>query len=199
MSFALDTIAQKLAAYRPLQVRGDHMLNPGFAPKPPYRRAAVLIPLLQRENDLHVLFTLRTAHLHAHAGQVSFPGGGADKEDADEVATALREAHEEIGLAPENVNVIGILDNYITRTGYQVRPVVGLVTPPDKWVMDEFEVAEIFEVPLSHIVCDGNLCIHTVNDENLERRYYACHWQDHRIWGATAGMLQNFIEAISHG
>ncbi len=192
----LGHIEEALKTYKPSRLLGDHTLNPDFAPQPPFRNAAVLLPLLAREDGLSMLFTLRTAHLHAHAGQVSFPGGGAEPHDMDEVATALRESHEEIGLKPENVRVLGTLDHYITRSGYRVRPVVGLVQGAPEWTPDSFEVAEIFEVPLSHILCPGNLSAQEVTREGVSRRYYACNWQDYYIWGATAGMLRNFVEVV---
>ena len=120
-------IAQSMANYRMGPVRGDHTLNDVPLPKQPWRRAAVLLALLADGDDISVVFTLRTAHLHAHAGQVSFPGGGAEAHDADAIATALRESHEEIGLDPARVQVLGTLDSYITVSGYEVTPVVGLI------------------------------------------------------------------------
>lgn len=195
----IKDIRARMGVYRPGDLRGDHSLNPDTGrPPPPYRAAAVLIPLLVREDGVHVVFTLRTAHLHAHAGQVSFPGGGADPEDDTPVATALREAQEEIGLAPEHVEILGVLDPYITRTGYQVQPVVGLIRGNPDWAPDDFEVAEIFDVPLDHLRCGENLAQRTVMYEGVPRHYYACTWERFEIWGATAGMLRNFIEVITH-
>src|SRR6056297_1110083 len=134
------------------RTRGDHDLNPDLRPDGPLRPAAVLVPLVDRADGLTVLLTERTAHLHAHAGQISFPGGAFEPGDADAVAAALRETEEEVGLAPEQVEVVGRLDTYVTRTGFEVTPVVGLVRPPVLLRPDPFEVADVFEVPLDFIL-----------------------------------------------
>jgi 8-oxo-dGTP pyrophosphatase MutT (NUDIX family) len=188
-----------LAAYRPgTAPRGDHVLNQDAAPLQPWRQAAVLVPVLAEGDRLSVVFTLRTAHLHAHAGQVSFPGGGAEERDRDAVATALRESEEEIGLDPARVEVLGQLDSYITRTGYQVTPVVGLIHGDRPvWRPDEFEVAEIFDVPVPHILTPGVLRLESLSREGAVRRTYVCTWNDYRIWGATAGMLRNLVEVLA--
>jgi len=188
-------IRKKLAAYQPRE-HGDYTLNPELFLPPPYRAAAVLIPVLKRDTGHTVLFTRRTAHLHAHAGQVSFPGGGADEADKDAAATALREAAEEIGLMAQNVDILGTLDHYITRTGYRVAPVVGLVATPPQWTPDRFEVAEIFEVPLDYILRAETLTRRKMTLEGRERNFYALTWRGFYIWGATAGMLRNFVDVI---
>jgi 8-oxo-dGTP pyrophosphatase MutT (NUDIX family) len=178
-------------------LQGDHALNPDLLKSPPYCAASVLIPLLSHDDGYRVLFTQRTTHLHAHAGQVSFPGGRADKDDKDAVATALREAEEEIGLRCGNVEILGTLDDYLTRTGYKVTPVVGLVKEPQAWTPDDFEVAEIFEVPLAHILAPNVLARQKTMREGVERHDYAFTWQDFYIWGATAGMLKHFTDILS--
>lgn len=195
-------IGRAMAQYRAATApRGDHQLNDIALPRQPWRRAAVLIPLLANGDDISVVFTLRTAHLHAHAGQVSFPGGGAEDRDAGAVATALRESEEEIGLDPARVHVLGTLDSYITISGYEVTPVVGLIDTAAHgapvWSPDDFEVAEIFNVPLTHIMTPGVLRREAISREGIIRHTYVCSWQDYNIWGATAGMLRNFVEAIS--
>ena len=193
-------IERALSTYKAGALRGDHTLNADLMPTPPFRAAAVLVPVLVRPTGLSVLFTQRTAHLHAHAGQISFPGGGAEPQDVDAAMTALREAHEEIGLLPDHVRVLGALDPYVTRTGYRVTPVVGLIDdskgqlPP--WSPDDFEVAEIFDVPLGHVLDPAVLRIENITREGLLRQTYVCQWQDFYIWGATAGMLYKFVEAI---
>lgn len=192
----LKTIEEKISAYTPGAQQGDHFLNPDLLPEPPYRDAAVLITLLERGDDLSVVFTQRTSHLHAHAGQVSFPGGGREPQDESAVQTALREAQEEIGLDPGTVRVLGELDEYITRTGFRVRPIVGYVAEVPAWRPDSFEVEEIFEVPLAYICTPGHLCRQQIEREGRVREFYVCNWEKFHIWGATAGMLRNFLDVV---
>ncbi len=153
--------------------------------------AAVLVPVVRRENGLTVLFTRRSAHLNDHAGQISFPGGRSEPGDAGAAETALREAAEEIGLAGERVEVLGELHTYVTVTGYRVTPVVGLVTPPLELRPDDFEVAEVFEVPLEFLLDPANHLRNSVVNEGRTRHYYAIPYRQYYIWGATAGMLMN--------
>jgi 8-oxo-dGTP pyrophosphatase MutT (NUDIX family) len=155
------------------------------------RPAAVLVPLVRREGGLTVLFTRRTAHLNEHAGQISFPGGRSEPGDAYAAETALREAAEEIGLAAERVEVLGELHKYVTVTGYRVTPVVGLVNPPLALRLDDFEVAEVFEVPLEFVLDPANHLRNSIVHEGRERRYYAIPYRQYYIWGATAGMIMN--------
>ena len=155
------------------------------------RKASVLIPLVQREIGLTVLFTRRSAHLHNHAGQISFPGGRAEDHDVSPEHTALRESEEEVGLSPERVEVLGLLREYVTVTGYRVMPVVGLVSPPLNLMPDEFEVAEIFEVPLAYLLDPSNHQKNSVIHQGRRRQYYAFAFGPHYIWGATAGMVMN--------
>lgn len=161
------------------------------------RPAAVLVPLVPREDGLTVLFTRRTAHLHDHAGQISFPGGRAEPEDASAAETALRETSEEIGLEAGRVEVLGELSEYVTVTGYRVTPVVGLIAPPFHLQPDEFEVAEVFEVPLQFLIDPANHQRNSVVHENGARHYYAVPYREHYIWGATAGMLMNFCSFLT--
>ncbi|HYM01980.1 MAG TPA: CoA pyrophosphatase, partial [Stellaceae bacterium] len=134
-------------------VRGDHSLVPGGAPPATaLTPAAVLVPLVMQSDGLTVLLTQRTAHLAAHAGQVSFPGGSVEPDDQDSIDTALRETEEEVGLPRDHVEVVGRLDTYLTSTGFEITPVVGLVRAPYPIKPDPFEVAEAFEVPLAFIV-----------------------------------------------
>jgi 8-oxo-dGTP pyrophosphatase MutT (NUDIX family) len=155
------------------------------------RSAAVLVPVVKREKELTVLFTRRTAHLHDHAGQISFPGGRTEPGDAGAAETAMRETHEEIGLTAERVEVLGELPQYVTVTGYRVTPVVGLVTPPLDLSPDDFEVAEVFEAPLAFLLDPTNHQRNHVLFDGRERYYYAIPYRGHYIWGATAGMLMN--------
>ena len=164
------------------------------------RPASVLVPLVQRPEGLQVLLTQRTAHLHDHAGQISFPGGRVEEGDADAVATALREAEEEVGLPPQAVDVIGRLPHYTTVTNYVVTPVVALVQPPFSLRLDAFEVAEAFEVPLSFLMTPAFHQRHEFHWEGGRRQFLSMPWdapgpdgQPRRyfIWGATAAMLRN--------
>jgi 8-oxo-dGTP pyrophosphatase MutT (NUDIX family) len=164
----------------------------------PLTAAAVLVPLVAREEGLTVLLTQRTAHLIHHGGQISFPGGRVENEDPDPQAAALRETEEEIGLPRDRVDVIGRLDDYTTVTGFHITPVVGLLHPPLIFNPDEFEVAEIFEVPLSFIMDPANHQRHSRLLPSGEKRwYYALPYQERYIWGATAGMLVNLQEVLS--
>ncbi|MGB5082424.1 MAG: CoA pyrophosphatase [Burkholderiales bacterium] len=156
------------------------------------RPAAVLVPVVGRESGLTVLFTRRTAHLNDHAGQISFPGGRSEPGDASAAETALRETAEEIGLEASRVEVLGELPQYVTVTGYRVTPVIGLVVPPFELTPDEFEVAEVFEVPLEFLIDPANHQRNSIVYEGGARQYYAVPYGDRYIWGATAGMLMNF-------
>ena len=160
------------------------------------RPAAVLVPLVRRAAGLTVLFTRRTAHLHDHAGQISFPGGRAEPDESP-AATALRETEEEIGLAAGQVEILGHLQDYVTVTGYRVTPVVGLVRPPLELKADDFEVAEIFEVPLGFLLDPANHQRNSVRHDGVQRHYYAMPYRGYYIWGATAGMLMNFYAFLT--
>lgn len=155
-----------------------------------YRHASVLVPIVVGP-ELSLLLTRRTSHLSNHAGQISFPGGRAEASDADAVDTALREASEEIGLAREQVEVIGYLPKYFTVTRYEVTPVVALVHPPFALTPDPNEVAEAFEVPLEFILDPANHQKRSRPWEGRTRHFYAMPYGRHFIWGATAGMLRN--------
>jgi 8-oxo-dGTP pyrophosphatase MutT (NUDIX family) len=143
-----------------------------------------------------VLFTKRTEQLHDHAGQVSFPGGGREPQDADPLATALRETHEEIGLKPEQVEVAGFLRGYLTISGYAVTPVVGLVKPGFDLMIDPLEVAEVFEVPLTFLADPRNRQVQTRELGGEQVGFYLYQYQGQTIWGATAAMLVNFLDTL---
>jgi 8-oxo-dGTP pyrophosphatase MutT (NUDIX family) len=165
----------------------------------PPRPAAVLVPLVQRPHGLNVLLTQRTAHLHDHAGQISFPGGRVEESDASFIATALRETEEEIGLAPQAVEVIGKLPEYLVATGYEVTPVVGVIERDFTLRLDEFEVAEVFEVPLAFLMDPANHERRTITLAGTHRTFYAMPYQGRRryfIWGATAAMLRNLYHFL---
>ena len=159
--------------------------------------AAVLIPIVARGELLSVLLTERTAHLNDHAGQISFPGGRAELEDASPVDTALRETEEEIGLPRASVETLGQLPDYFTGTGYKISPVVGLIRELFNPVPDPFEVAEVFEVPLDFLMNPANHQMRRLALDEGERVFYAIPYQSHFIWGATAGMLRNFYRFLA--
>ena len=159
-------------------------------------RAAVLIPLLLKEDGLSVLLTQRTNHLRDHAGQISFPGGRMDSEDQSPNDTALRESQEEIGLDPERVEIIGHLPEYLTVSGFSVTPVIGLVKPQAEYVLDTFEVADIFEVPLRFLLDPANHQVRLWESEQGGRRFYSMPYENRFIWGATAGMLRNLYHLL---
>jgi 8-oxo-dGTP pyrophosphatase MutT (NUDIX family) len=167
------------------------------------RLAAVLVPLVVRDDGLTVLLTQRADHLNDHAGQISFPGGRQEPYDADTTATALREAQEEVGLDPTRVEILGSLPDYLTGTGFRVTPVVGLVHPPFTVEADTLEVAEIFEVPLAFLMDPARHEVRVFRWEGGERRFFAMPYPrnesagHHFIWGATAGMLRNFYRFLA--
>ena len=169
--------------------------------------AAVLVPLVMREQP-SVLLTQRTAHLKQHAGQISFPGGRSEPSDPSPIATALREAEEEVGLAPSRVEVLGTLPKYITGTGFVVTPVVGLIEPS----MDEFErlslqpdpreVDEIFEVPLAFLMDPRHHQRRAFDLAGNKLEFFSMPWQstpekEYFIWGATAAMLRNLYRFLA--
>ena len=170
-----------------------------FAQREP-AHAAVLVPIVLRDQPT-VLLTQRTLHLSTHSGQVAFPGGRSDPEDADAAATALREAQEEVGLAPEAVEVLGSLSTYVTGTSFIVTPVVGLVRPDCVLRPNPYEVAEVFEVPLTFLLNPANHRHHVFEWQGVRREWLSMPYEDgvhtRFIWGATAGMLRNFYRFMS--
>lgn len=178
--------------------RGDHSLNGEDMRHPgPLTPAAVLVPLIDRESGMTVLLTQRTAHLSDHAGQISFPGGRMEPQDPDPEFTALREAFEEVGLPPERVMPLGRLDEYETRTGFLIYPIIGIVAPPLSLKPDPFEVAEVFEVPLSLVLERKNFRIDRHVYKGYERQFYVLPFDERYIWGATAGMLINLCDVLN--
>ena len=158
--------------------------------------AAVLVPLVERREGLTVLLTQRTDHLIHHGGQISFPGGRVEEHDTGPVETALRETEEEIGLERHYVEVIGFLDLYQTVTGFLITPVVSFVAPGFQLKPDPFEVAEVFEVPLSFILDPRNHELRSRVYKGQERRFYVLPYENRYIWGATAAMLVSFARRL---
>lgn len=170
-----------------------------FGDRPP-TRAAVLLPVVMRER-LTLLLTLRSAHLASHSGQIALPGGKLDANDAHAVAAALRETHEEIGIEPERVEVLGTLPDYVTGTSFIVTPVVGLIAPGFELHPNPGEVADVFEVPLDFLMDPVNHRRHAWDWEGSVREWYSMPYddagQERFIWGATAGMLRNFYRLLT--
>lgn len=177
--------------------RGDHDLNPDMVPSVDLRQAAVLVPLVEHPGGLTMMLTRRTDHLDDHPGQISFPGGRIEASDASPEAAALREAVEEVGLAENHVTIIGRLDQYITRTGFSVVPVVALVDPNYTVSPDEFEVAEVFEVPLAFLMDAANHRRDSRIFRGTKREFYAMPYDSYYIWGATAGMIKNLHDVLA--
>jgi 8-oxo-dGTP pyrophosphatase MutT (NUDIX family) len=178
--------------------RGDLDLNPEMwvragvtATKP----AAVLVPIIDRRQPT-VLLTLRTAELASHAGQVAFPGGKIDAVDQSPVAAALREAREEIDLAPTLIEPIGYLDLYLTFSGFRILPTVARVKPDFTLALNPREVTETFEVPLEFLMTPANHQRKTRDWNGLARDYYAIAFENRYIWGITAGILRNLYERV---
>jgi 8-oxo-dGTP pyrophosphatase MutT (NUDIX family) len=161
--------------------------------------ASVLLGIVMRHQPM-VLLTLRTAHLSNHSGQIAFPGGRQDAQDADETAAALREAQEEVGLHPQFVQVLGCLPLYVTGTGFKVTPVVALIDPAMRLQANPHEVAEVFEVPLLHLMNPANHRRHAVEWQGVRREWFSMPYQDEQttrmIWGVTAGILRNFYQFL---
>ncbi|MDY6941855.1 MAG: CoA pyrophosphatase [Pseudomonadota bacterium] len=201
----IDLISGRLRDTRPLLDPDELASYPGalnipidFLPVPPaeLRPAAVLVPIVDEQEGMSVLLTQRTNQLRNHGGQISFPGGGVESHDVDITATALRETHEEIGIPPEQVEVIGYLDPHLTVSGFWVTPVVGLVRSPYQLLPDEREVADVFDVPLSFVMDPKNHLRRTGNFRGQEVAYYSIPYQGRNIWGATAAMIINLYQKV---
>lgn len=179
---------------QPPQWSPEVVLEKKFMNREP-AHASVLVGLVQREQPM-VLLTERTAHLSTHSGQVAFPGGRADPEDATPADTALREAEEEVGLAREFVEVLGTLPTYVTGSSFIITPVVALVRPDCVLHPNPYEVADLFEVPLAFLLDPANHRRHVFDRDGVHREWFSMPYQDgdknRFIWGATAGMLRNF-------
>ncbi len=181
-----------------LPLRGDHDADPvvkAIAAVRPIKPAAVLIAVIERDEPM-VLLTQRTAHLKQHAGQIAFPGGKSDATDASPLTAALREANEEVGLAPSAVEPLGYLDVYMTTLGYRIVPVVARVRPGFTLTLNPGEVEDAFEVPLSFMMEVSNHQTHSREWQGMMRSYYAIPFGDRYIWGVTAGIFRNLQQKV---
>jgi len=161
-------------------------------------QAAVFVPLVQRPNGLHLLFTRRASHLYDHAGQICFPGGRIEDTDHDAVAAALRETQEEIGIPPNCVQLFGTQPGFLTSTRFTMKPVIGYVMPGFVVRPDLTEVAEVFEVPLAFLMDPANHFLHRAHlPDGGHRFYFSMPWHEHFIWGATAALIRNFYHFLA--
>lgn len=199
-SIQLDFIRTAFGSSVPWHV--EPVFTRSFAPDATYphnvRQAAVLMPLVQRASGLNVIFTQRAAHLHDHAGQISFPGGRIEPGDENPVATALRETYEEIGVEPRFVKLIGTQPSFLTSTLFVMTPIIGELLPGFVIRSDEDEVAEVFEVPLDVLLDPRGHCLHQATmPDGRQRCYFSISWQSYFIWGATAVLIRNFYHYLA--
>ena len=162
--------------------------------EPRLRHAAVLVPLFEADGEARVLFTKRSDTVEHHKGQVSFPGGGRDPGDASLLETALRETEEEIGLEASGVRVLGALDDYVTSTNFAVSPFVGLIPYPYELTISDFEINEVFTVPVASLLAEENLHVVTAIREGRPRPQYFFRADPHVIWGTTGRILYQLLD-----
>ena len=166
--------------------------------QPPLARAAVLVPLFKKGEDCHIVFTTRSDNVRYHKGEISFPGGVFDEKDLELQQTALREAFEEIGLKESDVQIIGVLDDIITVTQFIVTPFVGLFPYPYPFELSPIEIAELIEVPLSALLDEDCFSEREIIRGTRKEVVLAYQYENHIIWGATARILKQFLDLISH-
>jgi 8-oxo-dGTP pyrophosphatase MutT (NUDIX family) len=179
---------------------GDHVLNPDMGPyarwEGPPRDAAVLIGIQEQSDGPNVVLTQRTGHLKSHAGQVAFPGGKVDPTDSGPVEAALREADEEIGLPPAQVEPLGSLAPYLTGSGYRVVPVVGVIRSEALFRANPDEVEAVFEVPLQFLMDPANHQKLSREWQGKRRYFYAMPYGERYIWGVTAGIIRSLYDTV---
>jgi len=195
-----DLFAPLIAALdRPSAESSDFDLNPGVTlPEGRVLRpAGVLVPVIERAGALRVILTKRASHLKHHPGQIAFPGGKVDEGDAGVVAAALREADEEIGLSPQNVEVLGFLPSHETVTGFSMTPVLGRIRAEFTPIPEPGEVEEVFSVPLSHVTNLARFTIESRRWRGQRRQYFTVPYGPYYIWGATARVLRGLADRMT--
>lgn len=178
---------------------GDHRLNPDLRHlivRPNLRDAAVLIPVVDHGAEANVLLTKRTEKMRSHSGQVAFPGGAIDPTDASPEDAAVRETLEEIGLGAADIEIVGRMPDYVTGSGYRIVPVLGIVRPDYLLTINEDEVDDAFEVPLSFLMDPANHRRESRIWQEKERFYYTMPFGERYIWGVTAGIIRTLYERL---
>lgn len=193
-----DVVAALRGCFRGGRVP-EPVVEAGAYPSPDHVAAAVLVPLVVRDEGVSVLFTRRAEHLNHHPGQICFPGGRIEAGDASPTMAAIRETEEEIGLRADRLEILGALPEYFSRTGFRVTPVVALVHPPFELQLDAFEVAEHFEVPFDFLMDERNHLQMDTEYQGRPRRVYAMPWEDRNIWGTTAAILVSLHRFLHRG
>lgn len=194
-----EKLAKLNLSYSDEEYAGDFLLNPDYEEwvvNPSAKPAAVLIPIVERSVGLSVILTKRTERLKSHSGQIAFPGGKIDKSDKNAQAAALREAHEEIDLEPHEVSVVGRLPNYFSGSGFKISPIIGLINSRATICPSPNEVEYIFEVPLAFLMDAKNHKTGSRMFEGSERFYFEMPFNEHYIWGVTAGIVKNLHDRL---
>jgi len=197
----VEELRRRVLAYQPHRCAERRTNFPGqediFVSDEEMKPAAVLVPIIARATPT-LLLTRRLDTMRSHAGQVAFPGGRIDESDSDVMAAALREANEEAAIPIGQVEVVGLLDDHYTGTGYRITPVVGIIPPDLPLAPSEAEVAALFEVPLAHVLEPANHLVKSRMFRGRERHFYVIEHQQHYIWGVTASMIVNFAKTLEH-
>ena len=191
-------VEQRVNAVADHPETGDHVVDPTLERLGDHqlRDAAVLVPVVERAPEATVLFTQRTDHLNSHAGQIAFPGGKIDDTDATALEAALRETDEEIGLGRDLIEPVGALEPYLTRSGYRIFPVLAVVRSEFELTLNEIEVSDAFEVPLSFLMSEDNHLRGTRMINGFKAEYYEMPYGKRYIWGVTAGIVRRIYERL---
>lgn len=190
----LENISERLSKINTSLTSDNDLMENEVVRTENLTEAAVLIPIVERNNGLKVILTKRSNNLKQHPGQVSFPGGKSEKTDKSLVATALRETKEEIGINNKNVEILGQLSKHVTITGFKITPFIGKIRTGFSTKIQTSEVSEIFEVPLSYLSNPKNFRVESVKWKGKKRFFYSIPYGPYYIWGATARILKNLAD-----